>query len=178
MDAKKTVKLIFSLAGMIFIAFLLQTSVFSHLKLAGVSPNFMVILTTSWGLMRGRKQGMAVGAACGLILDFFSGSYLGVYALIFLYLGYLSGVFRKLFFGDDLKLPLLLIGVNDILYGVVIYVLYFLLRGKYAFGFYFMNVIMPEAVYTILVSLFAYYLIHKVNQWLEKDEKRSNHSLV
>lgn len=178
MDAKRTIKYFFSLAAMVVVAFLLQTSIFSRLKLAGVAPNFMIILTTSWGLLRGRKQGMALGAVCGLILDFFSGYYLGIFALIFLYIGYLSGVFRKNFFGDDLKLPLLLIGINDILYGIVIYCLYFLLRQKYAFGFYFMNIIMPEAVYTILVSLFAYYLIHKVNRWLEKDEKRSNHRLV
>jgi rod shape-determining protein MreD len=166
------------IAAMVIVSFLLQTSVFSHLELAGITPNFVIILTTAWGLMRGRKQGMFMGFACGLLLDFFSGLYLGVYALIYLYIGYLSGVFKKLFFGDDMKLPMLLIGINDVIYGVIIYLIYFLLREKYAFGYYFMNIIMPEAVYTVLISLFAYYLIYKLNQWLEKDQKRSTRRLV
>ena len=39
--------------------------------------------------------------------------------------------------------------------------------------FYVFNVILPEMVYTILVSIFLYYLILKVNQWLEKENRRS-----
>jgi rod shape-determining protein MreD len=178
MEIRVLLKYIMAVALMIIVAFLLQTSVFSHLELAGIVPNFMIMLTTAWGLMRGRREGMVMGFFCGLLLDLFSGLYIGFYAVIFLYIGYLSGVFRKMFFGDDLKLPLVLIGVNDILYGLVIYLLYFLLRKRYAFGYYFLNIILPEAVYTVLVSLFAYYLIYKVNQWLEKDNKRSTHHLV
>lgn len=177
-EGKIAAKHIIVSACMVIISYLFQTAVFSNLKLAGISPNFMVILTTSWGLICGRKRGMLMGIVCGFILDFFSGAILGIYALIFLYLGYFSGVCRKLFYGDDLKLPLLFIGINDMFYGFIIYFLYFFLRGKYTIMFYFMNIIMPEVIYTVLVSLFAYYVIYKIHQWMEKDTKRSNRRLV
>ena len=98
--------------------------------------------------------------------------------MIYLYIGFLSGLFKRIFYGDDLKLPLALIGTCDIVYGLIIYGIWFLVRKQFAFGYYFFNVIMPEAVYTVLVSIFLYYIILKINQWFDKDEKRSVRDLV
>ena len=178
MEVKSTIKYIVVVIGIVIASFLLQTVVFPHLELAGVAPNFLVIVTTSFGMMRGRRQGMLVGFSCGLLLDFFSGSVLGLYALLYLYLGYLSGFFKKIFFGDDLKLPLILIGSSDIIYGIIVYVVLFLFRKQYNIGFYLTSVILPETVYTVLVSIPIYYLILEINRWLDKDDKRSSRSLV
>lgn len=178
MEMKTILKQVIVIFLLIVACFMLQTTIFPHFELAGVVPNFLVILTASFGLMRGTKYGMGVGFACGLVADFFSGSYLGMYILIYLYIGFLSGLFKRLFYGDDLKLPLALIGTCDIVYGLIIYGIWFLMRKQFAFGYYFFNVIMPEAVYTILVSIFLYYIILKINQWFDKDEKRSGRDLV
>ena len=45
----------------ILISFLLQSTLFVKLKFGAVSPNLMLV-TSSFGFMRGRKSGMAVGA--------------------------------------------------------------------------------------------------------------------
>lgn len=178
MEVKTIVKHCVVVFLIVLLGYLLQTSIFPSLELAGVTPNFMVMITASYGLIRGSKYGMGVGFFCGLIMDCYSGTYLGLYAIIFLYLGYISGLFKRIFYGDDIKLPLLLIGISDIIFGFLIYGIMFLFRKQYAFGFYLMNVIIPEAVYTVLVSLLAYYGILKINQWLDKDEKRSRKDLV
>lgn len=178
MELKPLLKQILVTFLMIFVCYILQTTIFPSLALAGVVPNFLIILTTSFGLIRGSKYGMGVGVVCGLIVDFFSGSYLGIYLLIYLYMGFLSGCFKKLFYGDDLKLPLALIGANDIIYGILVYLIMFLPRKRFAFGYYLFNLIIPEAVYTILVSILVYYIILKINQWFEKDDKRSGRELV
>ena len=52
------------------------------------------------------------------------------------------------------------------------FVLMFMLRGKFRFGYYFMHVILPEALYTIVVTMFFYPIILKVNEKLEAREKR------
>ena len=49
---------------MIIICFILQNTVFQALALASISPNLLVILTSSMGLMRGKKEGMLVGFFC------------------------------------------------------------------------------------------------------------------
>ena len=122
----------------ILISFVLQTTVFQFFNFGGIAPNLLIIVTASYG--------MVVGFISGLLMDIFYGSVLGFYALIFLYIGAGNGVFHRVFYQNDIKLPLALITVSDLLYSFVCYVLLFLLRGRFQFGFYFKSVILPEIV--------------------------------
>ena len=158
----------------IYVCFLLQTSVFSHYKLAYVSPNILICVVATYGFMKGRRYGIASGFCTGLLLDFFSGYLFGYYALIYMYIGLLNGLFKKQFFGDDLRLPLVLIGTSDLVYGFFSYLAIYLVKAPYDFSFYLMNIILPEMVYTLLVSIFVYYIILHINNWLEKIEKKGS----
>lgn len=65
------------LVVMLFVifSFILQCSVFSHIAFAGIIPNMMIILTASFGFMRGEKEGLVIGFFCGLLNDIFFGSF-------------------------------------------------------------------------------------------------------
>ena len=155
------------------ICFLLQTTVFQALAFADITPNLMVIVVSAIGFMRGRKEGLWVGFFCGLLIDIFFGFYLGVYALIYMYIGYINGLFQKRFYPDDIKLPMLLIGGSDIVYNLVVYIGMFFFRSRFAIADYFTSIILPEFVYTMVITIFLYYLLLKINQKLEAYEKRS-----
>lgn len=178
LEWKPLIKKIVIIALVIIVCYLLQTCIFSHLALANVTPNLLIIVTSSFGFMRGRKDGMFVGFFCGLLLDLSAGSYFGMYALIFLLIGYLNGLFSKLFYGDDIKLPIVLIAVSDLLYSFVVYVVLFLVKGKFDFLFYLRALILPEVVYTILVSIFLYLILYKLNLFIDKEDKRSRSRFV
>ncbi len=165
-------------AFFIIVCFILQCSVFSGLAFAGIIPNLMIILTSSFGFMRGEEEGLVIGFFCGLLCDVFFGDILGFYALVLMYIGYLNGKFSRIFYPEDIKLPLALIVVSDISYGILCYVLMFLLRGRFNFPYYFTRVILPEAIYTIVITMFLYPLVLKVNQKLEAKEKRSAQKFV
>ena len=45
----------------IAICFLLQTTVFRALTFANIGPNLLIIVVSSFGLMRGKKEGLWVG---------------------------------------------------------------------------------------------------------------------
>ena len=162
----------------IIVCFVLQCSVFDAIAFAGIIPNLMIILTSSFGFMRGEEDGLVIGFFCGLLCDVFFGNFLGFYALVLMYIGYINGKFSRIFYPEDIKLPLALIIVSDISYGVLCYCLMFLLRGRFNFPYYFTRVILPEALYTIVVTMFLYPLILKVNQKLEAKEKRSAQKFV
>lgn len=155
------------------ICFLLQTTVFQALAFANITPNLMVIVVSAIGFMRGRKEGLWVGFFSGLLIDIFFGFYLGVYALIYMYIGYINGLFQKRFYPDDIKLPMLLIGGSDIVFNLVVYLVMFLFRSRFAIADYFASIILPEFVYTMVITIFLYYLLLKINQKLEAYEKRS-----
>ena len=124
--------------------------------------------------MKGRRYGILIGFCTGLLLDIYSGVLFGLYALVYMYIGLLNGLFKKQFFGDDLRLPMILIGTSDLIYGVLSYFVLFTIRSQKDFSFYFMNVIMPEVVYTLVVSIFVYYAILHINNWIEKFEKKGS----
>ena len=162
----------------IAICFLLQSTLFPALAFASISPNLLIVVTSSFGFMRGRKEGMWIGVFCGLLLDIFFGSVIGFYALIYSYIGYVNGFFRKMFFPDDIKLPLILIALSDFSCNVMVYLFLFFLRGKFRFNYYLLHIILPELVYTILITIVLYFIILKVNQRLEMIERRSASKFV
>ncbi|MCM1282232.1 MAG: rod shape-determining protein MreD [Muribaculaceae bacterium] len=162
----------FMLFIIITVCFLLQTTVFSALSFAGIAPNLLIIVVSAFGLMRGKKEGLWVGFFCGLLIDIFFGFYLGVYALLYMYVGYSNGFFQKRFFPDDIKLPMIMIGASDIVCNLVVYTIMFLLRGRFQFLYYLRTVIVPEFVYTMVVTIFLYFILLKLNQRVEVYEKR------
>lgn len=121
---------------------------------------------------------MYIGFVTGLVFDAFYGTIFGFYSLVFMYAGYCNGMFRKFFFPDDIKLPMLLICVSDIVYNIAVYVLKFMFRGQFHLDYYLMHVIVPELVYTVLIMIFLYPLLLKINQKLEAVEKRSGIKFV
>ena len=162
----------------IIVCFVLQCSVFSSLALAGIIPNLMIILTSSFGFMRGEREGLLIGFFCGLMSDIFFGGFLGFYALLLMYIGFLNGKFCKIFYPEDIKLPLALIVVSDLSYGIICYILTFMLRSRFDFAYYFLHIILPEALYTIVVTLFFYPVILKVNEKLEGYERKRAQKFV
>lgn len=162
----------------IIVCFVLQCSVFSNLAFAGIIPNLMIILTSSFGFMRGEKEGLVIGFFCGLLSDVFFGNFLGFYALVLMYIGYINGKFSRIFYPEDIKLPIALIVISDLSYGVLCYILMFLLRGRFHFIYYFTRVILPEALYTIVITMLLYPVLLKTNEKLEAREKRSAQKFV
>lgn len=162
----------------IFVCFILQCSVFPNFSLAGITPNLLIIITASFGFMRGEKEGMITGFFCGLLCDIFFGGIIGFYAMIYMYIGYINGKFCGIFYPEDIKLPIGLIVLSDISYGIICYILLFLLRGRFNFAYYFTRVILAEMLFTIIITIFLYPLILVVNQKLEAREKRSAQKFV
>lgn len=165
-------------AIIIITCFLLECMFFRKLSFASIAPNLLIIVTSSFGFMRGKKEGMFVGFFSGLLYDVFFSKLIGFYALIFMLLGYANGFFRHIFYAEDIKLPLILISVSDFLYGHIIWIFMFVMRSKFIYRYYLMNIIIPELIYTILVTLILYQLILHINQKLEAEEKRSASKFV
>ena len=77
---------------LILVCFLLQSSVFTQLDLGGITPNLLIVLTASFGFMRGEKEGMFIGFICGLLMDIFYAEYMGLYSLVYLNIGFFNNI--------------------------------------------------------------------------------------
>lgn len=162
----------------ILACFLLDSMVFQKLSFASITPNLMIIVTSSFGFMRGKREGMFVGFLSGLLIDIMFHDLIGFYALIYTVLGYANGYFKKIFYDEDIKLPLILIAASDFIYGHIVCIAMFVMRSKFNYFYYLGKIIIPELIYTILVTLILYQIILRINKKLEVEEKRSASKFV
>lgn len=152
----------------VIFCFILQNTILKYLSFGLISPNLLLVLTASIGFIGGRKEGMFIGFFCGLFTDVFYGQLFGYYTLLYTLIGYANGFFHAVFYDMDIKQPMILIAVSDLVYGLIQYFFQFLLRGKFDFQFYFINIILPEFLYTIVLILLFYRGIIKLYERLDK----------
>lgn len=163
-----------TLASIFFLitSFLLQSTLFSTFSVGGIVPNLLIIVVASIGFLVGRKHGLLVGFAAGLMMDVFFGSVLGIYALFYMYVGYLNGLFKKILFPNDFKLPIMLIIGSNFLYGHCCYIVFFLLRGDFHYFYYLRKIIIAETVYTTLMACLLYPIIQFVYKRIAAHEEK------
>ena len=123
-----------------------------------------LLLVMLFGFMRGKKEGIIVGFISGLLLDIMFGDLIGFYALIYTVLGYANGMFRRIFYSDDIKLPLVLIAASDFVYGHIVCIFMFIMRSRFNYFYYLGTIILPELIYTLIVTLGIYQAILFINK--------------
>jgi len=148
---------------LILVCFLLQGTLVRQIAIGSVCPNLILILCISIGLMRGRKSGLWTGFLSGILIDMFYGSVFGFYALVYMYIGFLSGYAHRICYDDDLKVPVMLAGCADLLYNFGVYFLQFLLRGRLGLSTYFVRIILPELFYTVFLTAVVYRIFYYIN---------------
>lgn len=168
----------FTMALLVVITIILQSTVCQMISIASIKPNLLIILTVSFGLMRGRKTGLLTGFCCGLLTDLFFESILGFNAVIYMWVGYFSGYFYRIFYDDDIKTPLFLISLCNLAYGIVQYGFMFLLRGRVQFFYYLNRVILPEVFYTLILTIFCYRILYGINRRLNLSDRGGLDSIV
>lgn len=159
----------------IIFSFLLQSTVFSHIQLAGVVPDILMILVVTTAYTRGIYPGLFTGLFAGLLVDFMFGDVIGICALLYMFIGFLNGYSNKIYDRDDYAIPLILIAVSEFVYSFLYYVLEFLLRGRLNIGYYAYRIMLPKVVYTILMGVIFYKLFHMIHVGISKLLKKEEY---
>ena len=158
----------------LILCFLLQSTVMPAISMAGVVPDLMLILVITVAYTRGRIPGMLTGLAAGLLTDVCFNDMIGLCALFYLCIGYFAGYSRNVYDERDYTLPFLMILAGEFVYSFAYYVAYFLLRSRTEFGYYFVHLILPRMIYTVLAAVLLYPLFHWLHRllvrWEEKEE--------
>lgn len=153
----------------IVINFTLQSTIFGFHDINSITPNLLLILTMSFGLMRGRREGMLVGFFSGFLVDSFFSSVLGPYMLLYMIIGYINGFFHRNYIVEDVLLPLIIIIIDDIIFNFIVYIFSFLLKNRLELGLFFTRIIIPEMLTTALLTIIIYKFYVFVNRLLKKN---------
>jgi rod shape-determining protein MreD len=158
------------LAALIIINHVLQATVFGSFAVLGVKPDTTVILIVCYGIMRGDAEGAVFGFFAGLAQDLFGGYFIGLFALLGMLIGYLSGKPFKDFFRDNYSLPFVPVVIATLCHQFLFYFTSFLFRGKTEFWYYAGTIILPKTIYTALLTVPLYALLLVLNARLERFE--------
>ena len=170
-------KTIITNVALIIIAYVVQFCLFPFIPFLSTSPNLMLLLVFSYGFIYGSKKGMLYGMFAGLLLDLFYSGPMGIYTLVYMWLGYINGMASAYFYEDFVTMPMLLCIVNELVYNLYIYITRYLIRGKTNLLYYLMHIVAPEIIFTLLTTLLFYRLYLIYNKKIDNlDKKRGKES--
>lgn len=149
-------------AAILIAAIVLQCSVLPWIQIGGITPNLMLITSAAFGLILGDMYGLLTGLACGLLYDILFGTMFGFTGAVLALCGYLCGQFKRVLYVEGIRFPLILIALFDLMYGFLNYVFLFMFRNRLFFGTYMAQIVLPEIVYTIVLAVPVYPLMHLI----------------
>lgn len=158
----------------LILCFLLQTSLFSFLRISGVVPDCLLILIITVAYTRGQIPAMVTGFFAGMLLDLCFSDTVGFCAILYMLVAFLAGHAHKIYYERDYFVPGALMFAGEFVYSFLYYVLFFLLRGKLTLHTYFIYTILPRMLYTVLVSLLLYPAFHGLHRLLLKLEGKND----
>jgi rod shape-determining protein MreD len=114
-------------AGIVFVAVLLQATIFASLDVLGGTPDVLLLALLGIALLRGAITGAVAGFSGGLLLDVVTLDTLGVTALILALAGYWTGRYTETTGRGRAHAPILSVVVVTILVALLGFFLHFLL---------------------------------------------------
>lgn len=154
-----------------FFLYFLQANFFNWFNISGIMPNTFVIYVLFIGLYASRIMGTVYGVVLGLILDLVIGTRMGIYAIGFGIVGFISGTFDKNFSKDSRMTIMLMVLGTTIIFEVLKYILsfFFILSGMEIVNF--IKIVAIEVLFNIIITIIIYPLIQKFGYFIENEYK-------
>ncbi len=152
---------LYFILSILFAAF--QSTVGNFLRI-GATPNLLFAMVICVAILRGSLEGGIVGVLCGLLYDFVQFSIIGLYGLIYLYIGVLCGFLCNNLYRDKFFITL---GFSVVAAFVAPSIYYFF--GHFMWGFDYIDIaffshILPEAIYAIATTIPLFFAFRALNR--------------
>jgi len=156
------IRRVLSIGAVVTTALLLQSTVFAQLRLLGVRPELLYLVTISIALLEGPNEGATVGFASGLAQDFLMNQPKGLTALTLTLLGYGVGMFRQFIVSPSPLVPTIVVAVGTAV-GIAFYEIVSVLLGNFheepAYG---VKVALLTAGYNAVLTPILYPLLRRI----------------
>jgi rod shape-determining protein MreD len=147
-------------------ATLLQVTLSPYTEINGVHPDLVLVLVIGWTILRGLGDGFIWALIGGVSIDFFSGAPFGLFTLALLLVALATHLFHGRTFGSSIILPLSLTFPLSLLFNGVALLLLNLLGRPITWNEALANVLIPVAIFNIVVMLLVFPLLYLLNRWL------------
>ncbi|MDT3698488.1 MAG: rod shape-determining protein MreD [Thermincola sp.] len=162
------------------VSLILQSTIFSHLSIAGVKPDLVLVFVVFYALLHGSYEGALVGLMGGLLQDLLFGQELGMNTLAKSVVGYVFGILEKKIYKDNILIPIIALLLGTVLNETILYLLryfsYLIRPNDGSVGSYFLafkGVIIYVAIYNACFAPFIYGRFYRSSYkgWLQKIDR-------
>ena len=158
------IRRVVSIGIVVITALLLQSTVFAQLRLLGVRPELLYLVTISVALLEGPNEGATVGFASGLAQDFLMNEPKGLTALTLTLLGYGVGMFRQFIVSPSPLVPTIVVAVGTAA-GIAFYEVVSALLGNFhEEPTYGVKVALLTAAYNAVLTPILYPLLRRITE--------------
>ena len=156
-------------AAVLFVAAILQVSVFSHVRVLGGAPDLLLVMLVAVALLRGSMFGAVGGFFAGLLVDTATLGQLGLTSLVLTLAGYWIGRYGETTGRDRAHAPFLSVGVITILYAFGVLIVHFVL-GEPAPAGALIRGLLPSIVLNLILTGPVYWLVRRLLRPRERED--------
>lgn len=155
---------VIAISAVVVTALLLQSTVFADLRLLGVRPELLYLVTIVFAFIDGPTEGTVVGFFSGLAQDFMLNEPKGITALTLTLLGYAIGMMRQYVVSPSPLLPTILVAIGTAA-GIAFYeVVSFLLGNFDGPVSYAVKVALLAAAYNAVLTPIMFPLLRRLSE--------------
>ena len=144
-----------------FLLFLLSQAMGPHIKILGVTPNFIFLLVLIASLVENTTYAnLFYALVFGSFFDVYNGKIFGIYTVLFVVISFLASEIYHKYFEDMTAVQVLFIVLATFLYSFVICI-FFAFRDN-SFIQLFTQISLPEFVYNALLGIVLFFIYKTV----------------
>lgn len=145
----------------ILLNFILQGTLFQYFNLFGVLPNTSLVIVVCFSLFTNKNKGALYGFVIGLLQDIIYGQALGIYALIYMLIGYGIGLINTKIFRDNLIISFFITSIATSFYILMNVLIMYLLGYEIGITSFLGFPIILQVLYNSIISIFVYFYVLK-----------------
>lgn len=142
--------------SLMILLYIFQTVLGSSIRVMGILPDPVFVLAVYVALKEDRPGSLVFGLVAGLIKDFSLMQTFGLNGFITLYTVLMISLLSEKYFYPSMLVNGLFVFVSDFLYQSLYFFLRFAMWGRGDFIYSALNLIIPQCVYNLIVSIVIY----------------------
>ena len=154
------------------VALFLQGGILNYFAICGAKPDLLLICVVFFGLFLGPTAGLESGFVAGLLKDTFALDFLWINAIILGATGFIAGAVNTQLFKESKRADFIFVLIFTVFSMLIHYAIVAIISNSMALDFsdFFMNSVIPTAVYTGLVSIPVYVKFVNIYNLKEAEE--------
>lgn len=141
---------------------ILQSTIVSHFRIWDVFVDLPLLVVTTWGLLRGSREGLIWGFVAGVAMDLLSGAPFGAATFGLMAVGALSGLGQSTVFRSQLLWPPVAVGLATVAYGLLFLLVVWISGHQVSWWGSLLYRVVPSAVLNLALTP----LIFVIMRWL------------